>query len=226
MSGSTVSGSSIPNNWTLTSGATPVFNEFFATASAVTLFSTTGVSTTPGALAITSSNGADTVSSSMFVDISTGGNNITSVNKSIIFSGPNDTIDSAAASTVFGAGTGVGHFAISGGESSIVGGAGGFVGSAPIVRSSVASETLSSRSPARTALQSLVLVLASPESMRRQAPGPRLLQRIRLATPAPSWRHLVQALTLFLAEAELPRSTVAAETMSSVSLKAMPVGPR
>jgi hypothetical protein len=130
MSGSTVSGSSIPNNWTLTSGATPVFNELFATGSAVTLFSTTGVSTTPGALAITSSDGADTVSSSMFVDISTGSNNITSVNKSTIFSGPNDTIDSAAASTVFGAETGVGHFAISGGESSIVGGAGGFVGSA------------------------------------------------------------------------------------------------
>jgi serralysin len=130
MSGTTVNGANIPNNWTLTSGATAVFDQFFATASSVTLFSATGMASTPGALAITSSNGADTISASSIADISSGGNSITTVGQSIVFAGPNDTITSAAASTIFGGATGVSHFAVSGADSSIVGGVGGFVGSA------------------------------------------------------------------------------------------------
>jgi Ca2+-binding RTX toxin-like protein len=128
MSGSTISGATIPNNWVPTSGATPAFNQFFAMASAVQVLSTPGVSTTTGPVAITSSGGADTLSSSAVADISSGNNQITTVNQSSVFLGTNDTVTSAAATTLFGAEAGVGHFAISGGDSSITGGLGGLVG--------------------------------------------------------------------------------------------------
>jgi Ca2+-binding RTX toxin-like protein len=130
MSGATVNGASIPNNWTATSGATPPFNQYFSAAGSVAFSAISGVSTVTGPLAITSAGGSDTVASSQFVDISTGSNNITTTNPSIAFAAPNDTISSAAATTVFGAATGIVHFSVSGSNSSIVGGTGATVGQA------------------------------------------------------------------------------------------------
>jgi serralysin len=129
MSGTTINGASLSNNWTLTSGATPVFDSYFS-AGQVSAVLLDGVSTVTGSLAIMSGNGSDTVSGIAVTDQSGGGNAITSLSPSSIFAAPNDTISSAAASTVFGAATGVTHFAISGTNSSIVGGAGSTVGTA------------------------------------------------------------------------------------------------
>ena len=129
MSGTTVSGSSLVNYWTLTSGATPVFASYFNSISSVTL-SSGGVSTVPGAVALLSANGSDTLSASAVTDQSAGGNTVTTLNPAVIFAAPNDTISSAAASTVFGAGSGITNFMVSGANSSIVGGAGGIVGTA------------------------------------------------------------------------------------------------
>ena len=130
MSGtSTVSGSSLANNWTLTSGATPVFDQYFTSTTNVTIVPG-GVSTVTGATASFAANGADTISASVFTDQSSGGNTVTSLNSSAIFAAANDTISSAAASTVFGAGSGITHFLTSGANSSITGGAGAIVGTA------------------------------------------------------------------------------------------------
>jgi Ca2+-binding RTX toxin-like protein len=127
MSGATVSGSSLTNYWTLTSGATPVFTSYFNSISSVTI-SPGGESTVPGAVAFFTANGSDTLSGSTITDQSTGGNSVTTLNPATIFAAPNDTISSAAASTVFGAGSGITHFMVSGANSSITGGAGGTVG--------------------------------------------------------------------------------------------------
>lgn len=127
MSGSTIPGSSVPNYWTGTSGATPVFDQYFATAGSVTLV-TSGVSTVSGPLAITGANGADTIAASQSVDISSGGNSITLQNPATFFAAPNDTISSAAAATIFGAASGTVNFSLSGADSSVTGGQGSTVG--------------------------------------------------------------------------------------------------
>ncbi|MBW4022518.1 MAG: hypothetical protein HIU92_05155 [Proteobacteria bacterium] len=129
MSTMTVGGASLTNNWTGTSGATAAFVSFFNKNTDATI-SLGGVSTVPGSVAIFSRNGSDIVSGSTITDQSTGHNSITSLHAATIFAAPGDTISSASASTVFGAGAHVVNFSISGAHSSIVGGAAGTVGTA------------------------------------------------------------------------------------------------
>jgi Ca2+-binding RTX toxin-like protein len=129
MSGTTVSGSSLVNYWSPTNGAAAVFASYFGSLNNVTL-SSGGVSTVTGSVALVSANGSDTLSASAVTDQSAGGNTVTTLNPAVIFAAPNDTISSAAASTVFGAGSGTTNFMVSGANSSIVGGAGGIVGTA------------------------------------------------------------------------------------------------
>jgi serralysin len=130
MSGSTVSGGSIPNNFSGGSGgAGAAFASFFNATTVITAIGS-GPSTVSGAVALDTANTAVTVSASALVDESAGGNSITSLNPSAIFAAPNDTISSAAATTLFGASGGLTSFNISGAGSSISGGAGGLVGTA------------------------------------------------------------------------------------------------
>jgi hypothetical protein len=129
MSGTTVSGGTVPNNFSGASGATPVFNSFFTSGAAVTVLMGSGTSTATGPVALGSTNSSVTVSGSAVADTSAGSNSITTTNPSTVFAAPNDTITSAAATTLFGAsGGGVDHFALSGAGTSVTGGTGSIVG--------------------------------------------------------------------------------------------------
>jgi Ca2+-binding RTX toxin-like protein len=174
MSGSTISGATIPNNWVPTSGATAAFNQMFAAASAVEVFAATGVSTVTGPVAITSSGGADTLSSSAVADISPGNNQITTVNQSTVFLGANDTVTSAAATTLFGGETGVGHFAISGGDSSVTGGVGGLVGLAAGANSTLVGGSGNS-----------IFTVTGANSLAVAGPGPGVTGVTEAGTSAP-----------------------------------------
>jgi hypothetical protein len=131
MSGTTVSGATVPNNFAGASGATGVFNSFFMAGVPVTVLTGSGTSTANGPVVLASSDSAVTVSGSAVADESSGGNSITTLQPSTVFAAPNDTITSAAATTLFGAsGGGVDVFSLSGANSSITGGTGGIVGTA------------------------------------------------------------------------------------------------
>jgi hypothetical protein len=133
MSGATLSGGTIPNNWTGTSGGTPQFDSFFGPGNAVDFFSGSGVSTAAGSVALTSTNSTVTVTGAATIDISAGSNDITVSDPGTIFAGPNDTISAAGAATLFGFGTpgvdaGTTVFSFMGADSSVTGGTGGIVG--------------------------------------------------------------------------------------------------
>ncbi len=121
MSGTTVSGGSVPNNFTGAGGA--VFASVFTSGTPVTPVGP-GNSTIPGAVAVSASGGTYTLSADAVADTSTGSNNITLLNSSTVFAAPNDTITSAAAVTVFGGSSGNTTFTSTGAHSSITGGAG------------------------------------------------------------------------------------------------------
>jgi len=128
MSGTTVNGGSVPNQWTGTAGASQAFFNFFNSTKTASLIMASGDSTATGSVVIGASNLTVTVSGAALADTSSGSNKIDSLNPSTIFAAPNDTISSAAATTLFGASSGVTNFSFSGADSSITGGAGGMSG--------------------------------------------------------------------------------------------------
>jgi hypothetical protein len=121
MSGTTVSGGSVPNNFTGAGGAT--FSSVFTSTTQVS-FVTPGVSTVPGAVAVTASGGTYTLSASAVADTSAGSNSLTLTKPSTVFAAPGDTVSSAAAATIFGGASGTTSFVSTGSNSSITGGAG------------------------------------------------------------------------------------------------------
>ncbi len=130
MSGTTISGGGVPSNWTGgAGGASAAFATYFSATTVVTTIGP-GISSVTGAVALDTPNTAVTVSASAFADESTGGNSITTLDPSVVFAAANDTITSAAATTLFGAAGGLTTFSISGAQSSINGGAGGITGTA------------------------------------------------------------------------------------------------
>jgi Ca2+-binding RTX toxin-like protein len=133
MSGSsTMSGGSVPSNFTPGSpAASAALDSFFNASTAFTVFSGSGVTNATGPVVIASANSAVTVSGATAVaDTSAGGNTISVTSSSAVFAAANDTVTaSAGASTLFGAASGVTHFTASGADSSIVGGSGGMLAS-------------------------------------------------------------------------------------------------
>ena len=129
MSNTTVSGGTVNNNFSGASGASAAFNTFFTPTTPVTVITGSGSSTAPGSVALASSGSVVTVSASAIADTSSGGNDITTLNPAAVFAAPNDTITSAAATTLFGAsGGGVDRISLSGADSSVTGGTGSIVG--------------------------------------------------------------------------------------------------
>jgi hypothetical protein len=130
MSGSTVTGGSVAQQFTGAAGAT--LATFFGSGTTFTVLPTSGDFTTSGPVVVGAPNVALTLSGATAVaDTSSGGNSITTTTPSAVFAAPNDTISSAAATTLFGAsGGGLNHFSISGADSSITGGTGSIVGTA------------------------------------------------------------------------------------------------
>jgi hypothetical protein len=127
MSGPTVSGATVAQQFT--GGAAATLNSFFNSATSFTVFSGGGVSTVSGPAVVGAANTALTVTGATAVaDTSTGSNSITVTTSSAIFAAPNDTVNASAASTILGASSGITKFTASGSNSSISGGAGGFVG--------------------------------------------------------------------------------------------------
>ncbi len=140
MSGTTVSGGTVPNNFSGASGAGAAFATYFSPTTNVTVVS--GYSTATGSVVIANPGSSDTVSGSAVADTSSGSNSITTTNPATVFAAPNDTITSAAATTLFGAsGSGVNHFAIGGSGSSVTGGTGGIVGTASGANSTLVGGT-------------------------------------------------------------------------------------
>lgn len=125
-----MSGGTTPTQFTA-SGSTTAYKQFFNANSSYTVFNGSGNSTVSGPVVVGATKAALTVSgASAVADTTAGSNSITTTGKTAIFAAANDTISAGgAASTVFGASSGVTHFAASGNNSSIVGGAGGFLGS-------------------------------------------------------------------------------------------------
>jgi hypothetical protein len=131
MSGSTVAGGSVAQQFTGSAAAT--LNSFFGSGTPFTVLPpTSGAFTASGPVVVAAPNLALTLSGATAVaDTSTGGTSITTTTPSTVFAAPNDTITSAAATTLFGAsGGGIDHFSISGANSSITGGTGSIVGTA------------------------------------------------------------------------------------------------
>lgn len=128
----TIGGGTTPAQFTGASGASSAFTSFFPANATYTVFTGNGVVTTSGPVVVASTNSALTVSgASAVADTTSGGNTITTTTPTAVFAGPNDTISaSSAASTIFGAGSGVTQFTSTGADSSITGGSGGFVGTA------------------------------------------------------------------------------------------------
>jgi hypothetical protein len=141
MSGTTVSGSSVPNNWSGTSGAAPVFASLFTTAPFVTVVSGNGYSSVTGAIEFTSANSTATVSASAVADVSGGSNNLTLADPSTVFGAPNDTISAAGAATLFGSHTGTTSFAFTGDNSSVTGGDGTTIGTSSGANSTLVGGT-------------------------------------------------------------------------------------
>ncbi len=141
MSGTTttVSGGSVPTQFTGASGATAAFNSYFNSSTSFTVFSGSGVSTTTGPVVVATPNSAVTVSGAQAVaDTSAGGNSITTTTTTAVFAAPNDTVNSTAPSTtIFGGGSGVTQVTASGTGTSITGGSGGL-----LVTASGANNTL------------------------------------------------------------------------------------
>jgi serralysin len=124
----TVSGSSVANNWTGgAGGAGQAFLNLITNAPYLNVVGS-GVSTITGASVLMTGATSVTVSASAFADESTGSNSINTQAPSVVFAAPNDTISSAAATTLFGSSGGLTTFAIGGAGSSISGGAGGIRG--------------------------------------------------------------------------------------------------
>ncbi len=130
MSGTTtVSGGSLPAQFTGASGATSVFNSYFNSSTSFTVFSGSGVTTTSGPVVVATPNSAVTVSgASAVADTTAGGNSITTTTPTTVFAAASDTVTATAAATIFGGGSGVTQFTASGAGSSITGGTGGIVG--------------------------------------------------------------------------------------------------
>ncbi len=130
MSGTTtVSGASLPAQFTGASGATAAFNSYFNSSTTFTVFSGSGVTTTSGPVVVATTHSAVTVTgASAVVDTTAGGNAITTTTPTAVFAAPNDTVTATAASTIFGGGSGVTQFTASGAGSSITGGTGGIIG--------------------------------------------------------------------------------------------------
>jgi hypothetical protein len=143
MSGTTtVSGGSLPSQFTGASGATAAFNSYFNSGTTFTVFSGSGVTTTTGPVVVATTNSALTVSgASAVADTTTGGNAITTTTPTTVFAAPNDTVTATAASTIYGGGSGVTQFSASGAGSSITGGTGGIVGTASGANSTLVGGT-------------------------------------------------------------------------------------
>jgi Ca2+-binding RTX toxin-like protein len=129
MSGTTINGGSVPNNFSGASGASFAFAQFFNSQTSITSFSGSGQSTATGATEITGSGGTSTISGSAVADVSSGSNNITLTNPSVVFAAPNDTISAAGAATLFGGSAGTTRFTFGGADSSVTGGTGNIAGS-------------------------------------------------------------------------------------------------
>jgi RTX calcium-binding nonapeptide repeat (4 copies) len=143
MSGPTVSGATVAQQFTGGAGAT--LNSFFNSGTIFTVFSSAGASTVSGPAVVTTPNSALTISGATAVaDTSTGGNSITVMTSSVVFAAPNDTVNASTASTILGASAGVTHFTASGSGSSITGGAGGFVGTVSGANSTLVGGTTAS----------------------------------------------------------------------------------
>jgi serralysin len=130
MSG-TVSGGTVVQQFTGTAGA--ILNTFFNSGTSFTVLPTTsGDYAASGPVVVSAPDLALTISGATAIaDTSTGGNSITTTTPSSVFTAPNDTVNSAAATTLFGAsGGGINHFSISGDDSSITGGTSSIVGTA------------------------------------------------------------------------------------------------
>ena len=127
MTVTTVSGGTVGTQFT--AGAAATLNSFFNSNTTFTVLTASGVSTISGPIVVGAANTAMTLTGATAVaDTSSGGNSITTTTPSAIVAAPNDTINAAAASTIFGAGSGVTHFTASGSNSSVTGGAGGLTG--------------------------------------------------------------------------------------------------
>lgn len=126
----TIGGGTTPTQFTAASGASSAYTTFFPANTSYTVFTGSGVVTTSGPMVVGTANSAVTVSSATAVaDTTAGGNAITTVGKTAVFAAANDTISaSGAATTLFGASSGVTQFVSSGANSSITGGSAGFVG--------------------------------------------------------------------------------------------------
>ena len=138
----TVSGGTTPTQFTA-SGSTGAYKQFFSVNTTYTVYDGSGASTVSGPVVIGANKAALTVSgASAVADTTAGGNSITTTGKSAVFAAANDTVSAGgAASTVFGASAGVTHFAVSGNNSSITGGAGGFVGAVSASNSTLVGGT-------------------------------------------------------------------------------------
>jgi hypothetical protein len=128
MSGTTVSGGTVPNNFQVSNGAAAAFSTYFNATTQFTVIPTSGLSTATGAVLLSNPGTSVTVSGSAIADTSSGGNSITTLNRSTVFAAPNDTVSSAAATTLYGASAGITNFTFSGSGSSIIGGTGSIVG--------------------------------------------------------------------------------------------------
>ena len=120
----TVTGATLPTNFSGASGASAAYFAAFGPGTLVNTISQSGVYSSTGPDSLTGGPVSVTVSGSAISDGSAGGNTITTLTPATIFAAPNDTIDSAAATTLFGASGGTTTFALSGADSSITGGAG------------------------------------------------------------------------------------------------------
>jgi hypothetical protein len=129
MSGTTVTGATIAQQFS--SGAAATLNSFFNSGTTFEVVSSAGAYTVSGPLVVGTTGSALTISGATAIaDTSSGGNSITSTTSSVIAAAPNDTITSAAATTLFGASGGLDQISLSGSNSSIVGGSGSIVGTA------------------------------------------------------------------------------------------------
>jgi Ca2+-binding RTX toxin-like protein len=138
----TVSGGSLPAQFTGASGAVSAFSSYFNSTTNFAVFSGSGVSTVTGPLVVASPQSSVTVNgASAVVDTTAGGNAITLAQKTTLFAAPNDTVSSAVAATIFGGGAGVTQFTASGNGSSITGGTGGIVGTASGANSTLVGGT-------------------------------------------------------------------------------------
>ena len=120
----TVTGATVPTNFSSASGSSAAYSALFPPGTPVNLITSSGVSTLSGADSLTASNVSVTVSGSAVADSSAGGNSITTVNPASVFAAPGDTITSAAATTIWGADSGVTTFSLNGAGSSVTGGVG------------------------------------------------------------------------------------------------------